>query len=537
VRRFAIAALVAVALDACSGAGSTFVPSAPQHPSKRTVLAHLVIEVPPRRHVRERHAHYISPSTATLAYSIDGVTETPVSISTSNPNCAVNGPIGYLQCSVNLSLLPGGHVLSFTTKDAGGNVLSSNTQVASIVKVGTANTISVTLGGVAASFAVFPPVAPQVAVLAGGGFAIYGKKPLTFSIVPRDIDGNAILGPGAPQPVVAAAPAGMTMQTPPPAAPNLWTFASTYVPADPTVAKISSIAVAATPVPNSGGTVLSATIPLSLYVPWVYASTEASGDAIAVTDEFGNTQSVSGTFPNLSSVNGIAYDPHNGLLYVENGGTNAITVYDVQGHQRTVSGTFQDAGPDAPVGIVFDPHNNMLYATYATANSVAAFDEQGHLQATSGSFPNLTQPVGIAYDAADQELFVTSLGGRVTAYDEQGNPMTLSAGAFPNVNAPGGVAYDPIGALLYVANTAFVGGTGGVTVYDVKGSQIIVSGSFGGLGPTPTSIAYDAHNDWFYVGDCSSMTPTPIRVFAANGDAESVSGTFATRVPGITIVP
>jgi hypothetical protein len=33
------------------------------------------------------------------------------------------------------------------------------------------------------------------------------------------------------------------------------------------------------------------------------------------------------------------------------------------------------------------------------------------------------------------------------------------------------------------------------------------------------------------------MTPTPIKVFAANGDAQTVAGAFATRVPGITIVP
>ena len=450
MRRFTVAAIVAAALVDCSGGTNGIVTPAPQQPVKRTVLARLVITVPPRSHVRGRHSRYISPSTATLAYTLDGVTQTPVAISTSNPDCTVNGPIGYLQCSVNLSVQPGQHTFSFTTKDSGGQVLSSNTHVVSTVKVGTANKILVTLGGVAASFAVFPPAVPQVAASAGGGFAIYGKKPLQFSIVPLDIDGNAILGPGAPQPVVAGAPGSTTMQTPVPAAPNLWTFTSTYVPTDPSVAKISSIAVSATPVPNSGGTALSATIPLALYVPWIYATSEAAGDAIAVTDELGNAQTVSGTFPNLSSINGIAYDPHNNRIYVESGGTNTITVYDVQGVQQTVSGTFENAGPDAPAGIVFDPHNNLLYATYSTANSVAAFDEQGHLQATSGTFPNLTQPVGIAYDFVDQELFVTSSGGRVTAYDEQGNQIAVS-GDFLNTTAPSGVAYDPINAFLFVA--------------------------------------------------------------------------------------
>ena len=140
----------------------------------------------------------------------------------------------------------------------------------------------------------------------------------------------------------------------------------------------------------------------------------ASGDAIAVTDvELGHAQTVSGTFPNLSSVNGIAYDSHNNRIYVENGGTNTITVYNVQGVQQTVSGTFENAGPDAPAGIVFDPHNDLLYVTYFSSSSVTAFDEQGRPQATSGTFPNVTQPVGIAYDATDQEVFVAGIGSRM----------------------------------------------------------------------------------------------------------------------------
>jgi DNA-binding beta-propeller fold protein YncE len=533
--RVFLGTLLIAGTAACSG-GTPVAPTIGTQPATRSALARLVISVPPRKHARGRHGRYISPATASLAYAIDGVTQTPVAISAASPNCQVAAPIGYLRCSVNVAAAPGQHTFSFTTLDAGGKTLSANTQVASTIVAGAANTIAVTLGGIATSFAIYPPNLPQVTSVEGGGFAVYGKKSLQFSIVPLDADRNAILGPGAPQPVVSAAPAGMTMQTPSPASPNRWTFTSTYAPTDPSVAKTSSIAVSATPVPNSGAAALSATIPLSLYVPWLYSTSEAGGsNAVVVTDESGNAQSVSGTFPNLSSVNGIAYDPHNGFLYVENGGTSNVTAYDLQGRQQTVAGSFQNGGPDQPEGIVFNPHNNWLYVTYFSSNSVAAFDEQGQQQTTSGSFPGLSGPIGIAYDGADQTLYVASAAGSVSAYDEQGNQKTLSGG-FPNVSTPAGLAYDPIDAFLFVTNTNIGGGgaPGSITVYGTQGNQQTVSGSFPGLGSGPTSIVHDPHNDWFYVGDCAG---TPLRAFDPNGNAQTLSGTLPTYVPGIAIVP
>jgi DNA-binding beta-propeller fold protein YncE len=526
---------LAAALAACSGGGSGLSPTVPQRAS-RTALARIVITVPPRKHARKHRQRYVSPATASLAFSVDGVAQTPVSVAPNSSSCQVTGPIGYLKCGVNIAVPPGRHTFAFSTLDANGSVLSANTQVVSTIVAGAANQIAVTLGGIAASFALYPPNVPQVTSVAGGGFAVYGTKPLQFSIVPLDADRNAILGPGAPQPVVSAAPTSMTMQTPSPASPNLWTFTSTYAPTDPSAAKISAIAVSATPVPNSGGTALSATIPLSLYVPWLYATSEAGGhDAVAVTDEYGNAQSVLGAFPNLSSVNGIAYDPHNGFLYVENGGTANVTAYDPQGRQQTVAGSFQNGGPDQPEGIVFDPHDNWLYVSYFSSNSVAAFDEQGRLQTTSGGFPGLSSPVGIAYDGPDQLLYVVSAGGSVTAYDEQGNQKTL-LGSFPNLSAPYGAAYDPIHAFLYVTNTDYGGSAPGyITVYDTQGNQKTMSGSFPGLGVGPTAITYDPHNDWFYVGDCSGA---PTRAFDPNGNQQTLSGTgLPTYVPGIAIVP
>jgi DNA-binding beta-propeller fold protein YncE len=524
MRNRAIAVLVAAALAACSGGGSSTLPSAPQA-QNRKVLARLTIKVPHPSRAHRRRGRYISPATASLAYSIDGAVQTPVAISPSSPNCTVNNAISYLQCSVNLEVAPGNHTFSFTTKDAGGKVLSANTNVTSTVVAGAANTIAVSLGGVASSLALYPPVVPQVVAASGGGYRIYGRNALPFSIVPKDADGNAIVGPGAPQPVMSSAPASMTMQTPAPASPNLWTFTSTYAAADPTVAKSSSISVSATPVPNSGGSTVSLSIPLSLYVPWVYATSENGGDSVQVTDELGNPQTISGTFPNLSSVNQIVYDTHNKLLYVANGGTHQITYYDTNGNYV---GSF--SGSDQPGGIAFDSHNDFLYVTYYNTNTVSVYDESGNLQTTAGGFPGTQYPWPVVYDPSDSFIYVGNLSGGVNVYDEQGNLQTTTGG-FPNASIIYGLVYDPANSWVFGVNQ----NPAVVLAYDGQGNQQTLSG-FGGLGAAPSSLAYDPHNDWFYVGDCSG-DGTPVKAFSSSGTPEALGGAWAAQVPGITVAP
>jgi DNA-binding beta-propeller fold protein YncE len=523
MRRLTIAVFL-TALTACSGGPSSTVPLAPQAANHK-VLARLTIEVPHRTRAHHRAGRYVSPATASLAYSVDGVTQTPVAISPGSPNCTVNGPISYLQCSVNLAIAPGNHLFSFTTKDANGNVLSANTHVTFTVVAGAVNTIPVTLGGVASSFAVYPPVAPQVVAGSGGGFTVYGKNALQFSIVPVDADGNAILGPGAPQPVVSSAPASMSMQTPAPIAPNLWTFTSTYVPTDPSVAQHSSISISATPVPNSGGGAISQSVPLSLYVPWIYATSENGGDSVQVTDEAGNLQTHSGSFPNLSSVNQIAYDSHNKQLYVANGGTHKITYYDTNGNYI---GSF--TGSDQPGGIAFDAHNDFLYVTYVNTNTVSVYDEIGNQQTTTGSFPGTNSPWPVTYDPNNRLIYVGNIVGGFNVYDEEGNQQSASGG-FPNASNAYGSAYDPVNAWLFVINQ----NPAGVLAYDGQGNQQTLSG-FGGLGDAPSSLAYDPHNDWFYVGDCSG-NGTPVKAFSSSGAPEAAGGSWASQVPGITVAP
>lgn len=79
---------------------------------------------------------------------------------------------------------------------------------------------------------------------------------------------------------------------------------------------------------------------------------------VLVFDELGNLIDVPGTFPNAHQPIGIAVNPANGLLYVNNsqgaanGGTN-VTVYDQSGNQIATSGAF--TGADNGWGLTIVP--------------------------------------------------------------------------------------------------------------------------------------------------------------------------------------
>src|SRR5271170_7281201 len=177
-----IALALLTGLTACSGGASSALPhGAPIVPQARTALARLVIKVPPKKHRRHR-AHYVSPATASLAYSIDGAVQTPVVVATSNPNCSVAGQ-SYLQCSVNFQVAPGSHTFSFTAKDTNGVALAANTNTTFDVQVGVANIVAVTLGGIAQSLQVRPASIFGVTGTQALGFKISGNLPQRFDVV------------------------------------------------------------------------------------------------------------------------------------------------------------------------------------------------------------------------------------------------------------------------------------------------------------------------------------------------------------------
>ncbi len=159
-----------------------------------------------------------------------------------------------------------------------------------------------------------------------------------------------------------------------------------------------------------------------------------SPPGIAVYDESGTPQKVSGTFPHLGAAgSNFTYDDHNGWLYYVGQATNGdyvVKAYDAGGHEMALRGfvnPFQ-------TNLVYDPHNGFIYTVGET---IRAFNEQGDAQTLSPGFPS-DMGGDIAFDPHDNLIYATKyptkhLQGKLLTkrYDEEGNDRTIYPFDFP----------------------------------------------------------------------------------------------------------
>ena len=530
--------LLAAALASCAGASppqgasNAFVPAAKLRgasaglaPEKRaTGGAKFTIRIPLRKKpVGGRIVPlYISPSTQSIAISVDGGTPVTTNLTPSSPNCSLGGPISYLICSIVFTADVGPHVFSLITYNGTGghgSALSANTNVPFTVVSGSNTPLGVTLGGIATSVSVAAAPVPQVRGSQFAGYSLYGNTPVTFTVAPVDAGGNLILGIGAPAVTLKNTSPALAIGTPKPSAPNNWTLKSNFQSVNPTVPQVVAVSVKSTPIPNSNGNIITGAVRYSLFQPWVYVANQAT-NKVGTTDEQGNAKTPSGSSPwaHVPDSSGIAYDPHNfwpyipsidddlacvydlegNLIYVPGGwagmhapydmaygstkfgdrlfaanntfadyGGRAVTVYDEAGTLQTVSGTF--SGMLSAVSLAWDSHNGNLYVTDGSLNTVFEFDTEGNpVHGFSGSGLPDTGYGGIAFDSHTNTFYlVDHSNGKVVVFSENGSVITLPSGAFPNLSSPWGIAYDPYNGFLYIGNQ----GDNMVRVYDENGKQ------------------------------------------------------------------
>ncbi len=227
-----------------------------------------------------------------------------------------------------------------------------------------------------------------------------------------------------------------------------------------------------------------------LYVAVVCFNPNAE-TTIEAFDENENQIGLSGTFPNVSGVTGMAFDSLNQRLYVVNGSNATITAYDKDGHQIATPGNFPNLF--FPFGIAFDPSNRHLYVTNGGERPITVYDEDGNQIMPSGAF-SVPANLGITFDTANKELY--AIGGSVAVYDENGNTVSTT-GTFPNLSLPAGIAFDSSNQRLYVTNDGTTH-IPSVTAYDAEGNQVSVTGNFAGLS-IPGSIAFDPTSHHIYV--------------------------------------
>lgn len=506
----AIVGIASLALSACSGGthGGGALPSAPARDT-RTGSATFVIKVPSQSASSHgaRRPQYVSPATQSIVIDISGPTnvDETAGLTTSSSGCTSS--LASTICTLTVpGLSPGNYTATLTTYDgynagtntATGNVLSAAQDIAFTVTEGEDNDITLTLSGVPTSTVIVAD--DDLAESTGSNaYALLGQGARTFIAESLDADGDIIAGPGAPTFTISSTGSlSVAITQPTDSAPNAFTVAapSTFSTSTATVKATPSFAGQATNgCTQSGADCTAASMTMSMEFV-LYVANHASNNVTAY-DQNGNQISLpSGAFSELATicnpafcVYSIAYDPHNGLLYVGTSEGSEMTAFDQYGKEQTTTGSWSGLG--VPSAIAFDPGNDYLYVTNEVSgvHDVTYYDESGDLEGTFGG-SDLNQPQGIAYDANSYPtgtalLYVTderSSGTNVKAFTQTGTLETLS-GSF-TTDYPFGILYNPnitsssSNGYIYVAEPV----DNAVKVFDESGAE---NGAFE---PTSTGL-------------------------------------------------
>jgi DNA-binding beta-propeller fold protein YncE len=514
---------------ACGG-GTPGVPTPLSHalaPSTNTIATRLRINIPHTSSSTvggKLRPAYVSSATQSAIINVTpqgsgtSVSGYPQTVNLTPTTNGCTSSLASTQCTLALAFAPGNYNVTLTTYDqtgGAGNVLSKAQSVPFTVSSGAVNAIALTLGGIPSSVQ-FVPVSGSLTGSVNLGFTLTTNAAANMMVSALDSDGNVIVGAGAPTISVASSNSGqLSITNPTTAAPNTITVTSIAQ------AALVTLTATVTPTASSGASTVTASAivapPLSVLPLHVYVA-NSTNSTVTEYDQNGNQQTLSGTFANLNSPTGIAYDSANGFLYVtnsNNSAVNAVTAYDLNGNQQTLSGTFPNLS--FPGSIAYNPINGFLYVTCYPSHSVTAYDKNGNQQTLSGGFPNLSEPFGITYDFANGFIYVVNENTKVTAYDLNGNQQTLS-GTFASLSNPDGIAFDPSNSFLYVVNAAI----STVTAYDQNGNKQTLSGTFPNL-HGPSGVSYNPSNGFLYVANSSNNTVT---AYDLNGNQQTLSGTF-----------
>lgn len=183
-----------------------------------------------------------------------------------------------------------------------------------------------------------------------------------------------------------------------------------------------------------------------------------------------------GTIPVGSGPTRAAYDNATGYVYVPNGGGSTLSV--ISGNKVignvTVGSAPWNAVYDSRNGYVYVPNNHGSSVTVVSGMSVVA------------TIPVGSEPSGVAYDSTNGDIYVTNwASNNVSVISGTMVVATISIGT-----NPGGVSYDVGNGYIYVANW------GSTTVNVLSGTTVVGVIS---VGSQPGYISYDDGNGYVYV--------------------------------------
>jgi len=491
-------------LSACNGVGGITAPvSANAHAglvASGSAKTQFTITIPTAtRAAAIRRAQYISAATQSLTINVTGTGSTatpagfPQSINLTPTSNGCTATLASTQCSLSFSFAPGTYAATISTFDqtsAAGNVLSAGQALPFTVVGGTNNAIALTLGGIPASIVV-TPLAPGYLRGSASGLKLYGPAVQSVVVEALDADGNIIAGAGAP--AIAIAPSSSALLAVgggTTSAPNVFTVKApvTGSPAVVTPGGLT-LAITATPASSSGGSAVSATVPLSVLHSAVIGmncqitcfGASSIPDSVLVFYD-GNTAT-----PNVTLTNGIvnpqsAVVDANGdlIVYDQNGGTGTFVTY-APGYTSASS----------PIASITPPY---------AGNGAMALDAAGSLYVASSYDPQLATPNN----------------GSVAIYPAGSSTASLTITS--GLQGATGVAVDGNGT-VYVANQSGAS----VTEYPAGSSTPSVTLTNGLSGLYPYGVAVDASGTVYVSANGSNTNRPSILVYPAGSSSPSAT--------------
>jgi len=367
-------ALVLIACIAgCSGGGT----SARMNASAESQLA-ILIKVPIKLAASsvKRTPRYVSYATKSIQINVDPGTaaerRTSFDLTPTSGTCTPSGVLGYLTCSLSLTVTPGTHALDAIMYDqtggtvGGGAKLSASYAYPFTITAGAANTISFSLGGIPSTISIAPANPGEVTYSAALGFRfVTTTSTQRFFVYALDADQNAIVGPNSPV-LLLQSPDGAYSVRPVPGNPNAFDLVLAHVSRQFT--PTATIIASASNVTGSTDAPLTRTVAFNTLNPIVitcanscYGDNNTSQTATFTIHEDGYSDT--GGF----NASGFFVGTHMEPLYVTTItriGPNDINV-TVQA-QQNVDGpldldVFDTYGQRAQVHIIFYPPSKIVY--------------------------------------------------------------------------------------------------------------------------------------------------------------------------------
>jgi hypothetical protein len=488
-------------LAGCAGGRSSSVPvpapgaSASERP---TSLGHakIVITIPAGKtgSSSARLPRYLSPSTASIAIVLTPTGATPGGPQTFNAaltptSTGCLSSLASTVCTLTLSVPAGTYLGSFTTEDTSADALSAATNVAITITEGQTNTLEVTLGALPASYAIaaypgsFGATTPTVVE------PVWPSS--KFIVNALDVDGNVIVGPGAPTYTLAlsghSAPNPLALVQPTTTAPNAFSItASSYDGVAQTLTLTATLAGGAS---CGGSVVCSTTFAVAPQEIVALDSYQPAGSIIFVA--YPDMRLQLATLPASTTAQGVASDGTGNIYFFDSNSELAKSAYPYKSSTdlplalvdatavrltyHTGSGNIDISDPTTGFTVTGPPYSGSSSPVAASSNIVYAGNPQydaflvanGGGGLISGSFSTFS---GNGSDSFDAIYCPTGFGAGAThdallmTYNGSGNASI--ALEFVSPNSSGYVQAFPAGSeIAQQADQIACDSSGNVTVY------------------------------------------------------------------------